>query len=267
MDTIPSGATGHELDFSLIQRYMSERAVGNARVYVQSVVTSTNDVVREYVHDLAHVDCVAVAADEQTSGRGRLDRNWESMHGLGIALSIAITAERIAGPLTSIPLRTGLAAVRALEVCGLEADLKWPNDIVLSGGVRGLRKLGGILVQRFPECIVMGIGINVAHSQEQLPIPEATSASLEGHIIEHELLIAHLMDEVRRVMLHDSDWLDDYRDRCVTIGTKVTVQRLSQNDITGMVSLVNDQGHLVLDVDGECVAIDTGDVQHVRVTD
>lgn len=126
-------------------------------------VDSTNRVARE----LAEAGCphgVAVLAEKQTAGRGRLGRTWQSRPGKGLCVTIVLRPELELHDYSKIPLIAGVAVSLALnEICGLEVQLKWPNDIYLVG-----RKCGGILVETSSllegshRChALVGIGLNV----------------------------------------------------------------------------------------------------------
>lgn len=105
-------------------------------------VTSTQDVAR------AMPIGSIVVADEQTAGRGRMERRWEAPKGTALLVSFVLPRH---------PLLSLAAGVAAAEACGPEVRLKWPNDLLLEG-----RKLGGILVENTPDRAVCGIGINLA---------------------------------------------------------------------------------------------------------
>jgi BirA family biotin operon repressor/biotin-[acetyl-CoA-carboxylase] ligase len=134
-------------------------------------VASTNDAAR----DLAQAGAAhgtAVAAREQTRGRGTKGRAWHSPAGLGLYVSFVVRGPG-GGPVPSphlLPLAVGLAASDALAaVAGVEALLKWPNDLLLGG-----RKLGGILSEAVTgaaggDFAVVGIGINVRHEPADFP--------------------------------------------------------------------------------------------------
>ncbi len=82
-------------------------------------------------------------ADEQTAGRGRSDHAWISQAGEGLYLSVLLRPDIATADLIWLPLLAGLAAHRAIrEITALEADLRWPNDLLI-----GHRKVGGILVE------------------------------------------------------------------------------------------------------------------------
>jgi BirA family biotin operon repressor/biotin-[acetyl-CoA-carboxylase] ligase len=124
-------------------------------------------------------------ADEQTAGRGRSDHQWISKSGEGLYLSVLLRPNLPTADLVWLPLLAGLAVHRAIrEVTALEADLRWPNDLLI-----GPRKTGGILVEaqtesrsdgHFATAVVIGIGINL-HQQRFPPnlATEPTSLDLE----------------------------------------------------------------------------------------
>src|SRR5581483_2224374 len=107
---------------------------------------------------------LVLLAEEQTSGRGRLDRRWEAPARacvLGSALIRPVT------PPSSWPLVGLLAGVATAEavrsVAGLPAVLKWPNDVLLSG-----RKVAGLLAERVEDAVVIGVGVNVTVRADEL---------------------------------------------------------------------------------------------------
>ena len=139
---------------------------------------------------------VTIVADEQTAGRGRLQRAWSSPKGAGLYFS---TLLRPAIPQNCWPLITFMAALAVgdalREACDLETDIKWPNDIL-----SGERKICGILAEAIDtpagRAVILGIGINL--SQNAFP-PElakvATSVSdATGHTPNREQILASLLN-------------------------------------------------------------------------
>ncbi len=100
-------------------------------------------------------------AEEQTAGRGRREHAWSSPPGTGIYCSLVLRPQSPPGSLLSLSLACGLALREALrETCGLEPELRWPNDLLFEG-----KKLGGILLEMSAEATriqsaVLGFGIN-----------------------------------------------------------------------------------------------------------
>jgi BirA family biotin operon repressor/biotin-[acetyl-CoA-carboxylase] ligase len=117
-------------------------------------------------------------AEEQTEGRGRLGRAWEAPVGTSVLVSILLLPEVEAPRLPELSLVAGGAVAEALaEVTGLEPAIKFPNDVLVSG-----RKVAGILAESSEGRVVLGIGVNVNQTLEQLPIDaqtQPTSLSLE----------------------------------------------------------------------------------------
>lgn len=162
-------------------------------------------------------------ADEQLAGRGRGDHRWESAAGQGLYVSILLRPVGVSSrSLHLFPLAAGLAAANAVFVaCGLNVDMRWPNDLLICtpqtkvsplGPGFGERKAGGILVESKTEgnevaFVVIGIGINV-HQQKfasDLATP-ATSLDLEsGRTVSRQKLLIALLESLQRetCCLHD----------------------------------------------------------------
>ncbi|MDV9201885.1 biotin--[acetyl-CoA-carboxylase] ligase, partial [Streptomyces sp. Wh19] len=122
-------------------------------------------------------------AEEQTAGRGRLDRTWTAPARSGLFLSVYlkpgdVPAERWGW----LPLLTGVAAATGLaRSAGVDMALKWPNDLLVT--VEGAeRKAGGILAERAGDGVVVGMGVNVSLRADELPAPTAASLALAGAV-------------------------------------------------------------------------------------
>jgi BirA family biotin operon repressor/biotin-[acetyl-CoA-carboxylase] ligase len=158
-------------------------------------VDSTNDGVRRLAFRNAEEGTV-VAADQQTTGRGRLGRPWHSPAGMGLYISVLICPEDPPARVTRWTLAASVAACEACrEIAGCAVGIDWPNDLVF-----GSRKLGGILAElRSPSGrrseLVIGAGLNVSQRPQDLPenlAPRATSLRLASgrSILDRERLAA-----------------------------------------------------------------------------
>lgn len=126
------------------------------RLEIHGVLGSTNDRARELAEAGAEPFTVVIA-EEQSAGRGREGRRWESPAGSGLWMSVvAPPREPSARPL--MPLRAGVAVCRAIEAAapGVRVGLKWPNDVQIDG-----RKVAGILCEAGAGGVIIGIGVNV----------------------------------------------------------------------------------------------------------
>jgi BirA family biotin operon repressor/biotin-[acetyl-CoA-carboxylase] ligase len=224
-------------------------------------------------------DGLVAVARHQTAGRGRLGRRWEAPAGANLLMSVLL---RPPVPPEDLHLCTVALALAARAACaattGVEAGLKWPNDLVV-----GERKLAGILAESEmgagAATVVVGLGLNVAW-----PAPEdgpgadapdelknsATSLWRErARPVEPDVLLDAVLRELedRVEELGSGDGrrrlASAYRAACVTLGRTVTVI-LEGESVTGPVADITTQGHLVVDV-GACLrTITAGDVVHLR---
>lgn len=210
---------------------------------------------------------LVLLAEEQTSGRGRLERRWEAPPRACILGSVLI---RPATPPSSWPLVGLLAGVAVAEairsVVELPAVLKWPNDVLLSG-----RKVAGILAERVDDALVVGIGVNVSVRADELAVPTATSIVLAGGVGDRESLAKETFRALGRRL---AGWVEAngaaaailpaYREICDTIGRDVVVELPGGSQMQARAEVVDDHGRLVVRrPDGETQALSVGDVVHV----
>ena len=147
---------------------LKTKVLGRNIVYFPEL-DSTNSYAKKIASE-GCVDGTAVIADRQTSGRGRLGRKWESAAGSGIYMSVVLRPHFLMPGVQIMTIAASVAAVNAIkEVTGIEAGIKWPNDVLLNG-----RKVCGILTETELEMdriyfLVIGIGINVNQSDEDFP--------------------------------------------------------------------------------------------------
>jgi BirA family transcriptional regulator, biotin operon repressor / biotin---[acetyl-CoA-carboxylase] ligase len=114
---------------------------------------------------------LVLVAEAQTSGRGRMGRRWISPPRRALTFSVLLRPTVPAGLLGWVPLLAGVAVASALQrTAGVDARLKWPNDVLVDGA-----KIAGILAERWGNAIVIGTGINVLQQRGELPVPTATS--------------------------------------------------------------------------------------------
>lgn len=255
------------LDPSLILSELAKTSSKWLDITVLEQVESTNDLAISQLSNATNNSVFVITADEQLKGRGRLQREWHSPFGAGVALSIALPTKLFRCEVSAIPLLAGIAANNCLKALGANSKLKWPNDLMIEMKSGELHKIGGILVQRQDEHVVVGIGINVDLTKAELPTENSTSLSLIDIRASRESLIAALILQLEKVTeLESRDWLPLYVQESSTIGTQVTVARKAESTITGLARKVLESGELLLDTDNGPVEITSGDVTQVRPT-
>lgn len=228
---------------------------------------STNAVVADRARG-GEPEWLVVVAEHQTAGRGRLERTWESPDRAALTFSVLLRPTVSADRWPWLPLLTGYAVGWALRETGAPACLKWPNDVTVQEA-----KVAGILLERVetPEgpAAVLGIGINVSTTREELPVPTATSLALEGVQADR----TELLNRILGVLAEQYDaWQASggeslaaaYQEVCATIGSDVRVQLPSGGTLTGRAEGVDDDGRLLVESASGIVAVGAGDVVHVR---
>ena len=236
---------------------------------VMDTTESTNsDVARLAQAGAAEGSCIV--AEHQTAGRGRLDRQWVSPRGAGLWMSILVRpSDMPRAQWTWLPLLAGLASAQAIrQVCGVDASVKWPNDLVVVD--HSSRKLGGILSEAHgADAVVVGIGLNVSLTAEELPVPTATSLVLEGGRPNREALLAAVLsnfaDALARWRAADPMLFVEYRAICTSIGRVVEATLPDSMIVHGVVLDVDDEGQLLVDDGTTTVMITAGDVIHATI--
>ncbi|MEV4616506.1 biotin--[acetyl-CoA-carboxylase] ligase [Kitasatospora sp. NPDC049258] len=215
-------------------------------------------------------------AEEQTAGRGRLDRQWSAPARSGLFLSVllrptGVPVERYGW----LPILTGVAAAAVLaRVAEVETSLKWPNDLLVT--VDGAeRKVGGILAELADGAVVVGLGVNVSLRAAELPVPAAASLALAGGAVtDRQTLLRALLREFAELYRgwtaaagdpHASGLLPAYTALCGTLGRPVLVQLPGERELRGEAVAVDGDGRLVVRTeDGARHPVAAGDVVHVR---
>jgi BirA family biotin operon repressor/biotin-[acetyl-CoA-carboxylase] ligase len=206
----------------------------------------------------------ALMADNQTAGRGRLDRTWEAQSGANLLVSLLFRNTHC-----EIALCQRVVAVSAVRACrSFIADdqaastaikLKWPNDLLIRA-----KKFGGILSVANTEqtFIVVGIGINISWAPEYAA--KLKDLKLKKPIEPVDLLRA-LLEQINVVEKMSSEQLyDEYVDLLSTLNKSVRVELTNGTIVTGRATSLNSDGLLVIETGDKKILIDTGDVVHLR---
>jgi BirA family transcriptional regulator, biotin operon repressor / biotin---[acetyl-CoA-carboxylase] ligase len=211
--------------------------------------------------------------EAQSAGRGRGEHGWQSATGEGLYVSVLLRLPIPTQRLHLAPMAAGLATIRAIRsVTGLEADLRWPNDLLI-----GARKLVGILVESKIDSqstvyTVTGIGINV----HQLSFPSeiaslATSLDLEaGHRVSRQQLLIALLeslhDEMQKLLAPAAELeLPRRVERASTWVRGRMVQVHGPQSCTGVTAGLDRQGFLQVQTDTELITVKTGGIREVEI--
>lgn len=208
----------------------------------------------------------AVATLNQTNGRGRRDRTWITVPGKGMAISVVFGLDPdnpIAFP-TRIPLAAATAFIDAVETIAPPGDMwvKWPNDVYV-----GDRKVAGILTEMpSPDRVIVGLGVNLFHSRDELPVETATSLALEGLFVDEKVLADRWVTELRTAMIDidTNDIIVWIADSLGLGGETVTVSFPDGTTSTGTMCGLTGAGAMRLDTGDDVIEVVAGDVTRVR---
>ena len=228
--------------------------LGETRIHVESCEST------QALLDPSMAEGTVAVADVQTAGRGRLGRTWEAPPRSAVLVSVLLrpSADR---PLPQLALVAGVAVADALEeLTGLSVQIKWPNDVMLRR-----TKVAGILAEVRDGAVVLGIGINVNQTREQLPERGGSLRTATGMEWDRDAVLDAVLDPLG---IRYSQWreggLDAVYDglgaRDFLRGRTVTVDGTS-----GVAELIDRDGRLRIAIGGgEHVTVESGEVTYER---
>jgi len=247
---------------------------GGWRIEVEEATPSTNAALAERARAGEEPGFVLVT-EHQTAGRGRLDRAWETPARSSLTFSVLVKPAVPPEDWLWLPLLTGYAVQAALADRLPDIALKWPNDVLVDGAGSGLgRKIAGILVERIETddgpMAVVGVGINVDQTLDELPVALATSVSLEtGEPVDRTGLLSQVLGSLHGLqgLIEDTGALRRaYADVCVTLGRTVDVHLPGGDVRRGEALDIDGSGALVVGTEEGALTVSAGDVVHVRPT-
>ncbi|WP_231123611.1 biotin--[acetyl-CoA-carboxylase] ligase [Nocardioides sambongensis] len=251
------------------------------RVELHAVAPSTNALAGERARAGA-AEGLLVVADHQAAGRGRLDRTWETPPGAAVTFSLLLHPTVPASAWPWIPLLVGHNVAKALTSLGSRAQVKWPNDVLLTDDSGTARKVAGILVERVETptgpAVVVGVGINVSTTADELPVDTATSIALaagpDADPVDRTTVLLAVVTTVREAF---DVWQAggpeaaqrlraSYLARCATVDVDVRVHLPGGGTLVGRAVDVDPEGRLVVETADGVERVGAGDVIHVRAT-
>ena len=249
-----------------LKTILSKLPLGAVRYF--DSIGSTNDEALAWAANDAP-DLSIVIADEQTAGRGRLDRPWFTPPSTALAFSLILrpTADEIPHLSRTVGL-AALAIADTIGMLGLAPQIKWPNDILLNG-----RKVAGVLIELVwsgedVDCVVVGIGINIAKtavpSTDILRFPATSLEHVLGEAPNREKLLHDVLASfiALRPHMHSDSFMASWEKSLAYYGRQVRVEMGGEQSITGKVIGLEQDGSLkVQDEHGKIVTVRFGDVR------
>jgi BirA family transcriptional regulator, biotin operon repressor / biotin---[acetyl-CoA-carboxylase] ligase len=257
-------------------RWLADRLVEPGGLWTQITVVpetgSTNQDVLRLARSGAPAGLVLIT-QAQTAGRGRQGRSWQSEPGAALMFSLLVRPLPVPpAAMGWLPLLAGVAVANAVRgVTGVQAGLKWPNDVLVGDG-----KLAGILAEQSGGAVVIGVGLNVLGRLDALPVPTATSLELHGAgDTDRAELLAEILSGFERWYRRWTETGPGDADACglrpeylrlsATVGRQVNVALPGGRTQTGTAVDIDATGRLLVEPDAaDVVAVSAGDVIHVR---
>jgi len=249
-------------------------------------VAATGSTNTDLVASAANLDDLTVlVASYQSAGRGRsTGRQWVAPEGSSLAISVLLRPTSRVGLSPSsfgwLPLLAGLAMARAVGsfIPAEEVTVKWPNDVLV-----GEQKISGILSELLPDLsgVVIGAGINIRQTQDELPIETATSLAIEleklglSAVVSNDKFLATYLGELRALYsrfvesggdANASGLRAEVAQRCGSIGRRVRAIMPGDQEVTGNGVGLDETGRILIQPDGarELFAVSAGDIVHLR---
>jgi len=256
-----------------LKRALSKLPLGDVRYF--DSIGSTNNEALAWAASGAK-DLSLVIADEQTAGRGRLDRKWFTPKGTALAFSLILRPTTEEKPhLTRTVGLAALAVADSLRTRGLVhgtaapvTQIKWPNDVLLNG-----RKVAGILVESVwsgeeVDCVVIGIGMNVAKgavpSAELLQFPATSLEEWLGPHVQREKVLHDILAGIIALRPHigTDSFIASWEKALAFRGEQIQVEAGSGSPVTGKLLGLESDGSLRLSAeDGKSITVRFGDVR------
>lgn len=251
-------------------------------------IPSTNDELVERAQRAARrgqplPDLSLLAAEHQSAGRGRLDRKWVTGPGDALTFSLLLRPAHGSGP-TAVPLPTqsfpwltvllAAAIAQTLRAQGIEASLKWPNDVLVETG-SGFRKICGVLASLVVHdgsapALVLGAGLNVAVAPDGAASvrgegSEASRGDLLVEIAERFTALYRLFAESPESLTGPGEVRAAVEQLLSTLGRRVRAELPGgQAPLEGVAVGLDERGALLIDHDGGRTAVSAADVVHLR---
>jgi BirA family biotin operon repressor/biotin-[acetyl-CoA-carboxylase] ligase len=246
---------------------------------------STNAALADRVRAADLPTFTTVVTTDQTHGRGRLDRAWVAPAGSALAISVLVVPRTPSGSLPLdrygwLPIAAGVAMTETIGDLLPDAStgFKWPNDVIVNG-----RKICGVLAELLPERngsgdpgVIIGAGVNLGMTVEQLPVDTATSLAVEGADgYTTDTVMAGYLSRLRTLVdgylvaggdAEASGLAGLARSRCITLGRAVRVELPDGAELEGTATALDGDGRLVVRLaDGRDETVAAGDVTHARM--
>ena len=242
-------------DYNLYEKSLKTQQFGRHLKYFQSI-PSTNEQAKVYAkNDFKHG--YALITKNQHSGKGRRSNIWFAVPNKSLTFSIMVNQKELNNK-EIIPLILGLSIIDTIkDYTNINCQLKWPNDIILNQ-----KKIGGILIEKINDILIIGIGINVNENIKDLNknIKNAsTSLNIFGSIkIELEILFAYILNNLENYFYTKKiDFVNEWNKHCCHINKEIKFHNNNRYE-SGLFKGVNSNGEGIVHINDKIELISSG---------
>lgn len=238
----------------------------NAPIYEFDIIDSTNKYAKNLCKENPSTGTLIISS-EQTHGKGRFGNVWESPKNKGLYYSIIFKKENNNLKYETLTLFISLGITKLLKDYSLSSKIKWPNDILVNG-----KKICGILSEmcstNFGDFIIVGIGINLYHEENDFPKElreKATSLKLNTSTL---VIKTHFINSLTKYIFeyynkflneNFENIIDEYTDKSSLVNKEITLT-INGEEVCGNVLGFNNSGHLILNTKNKILHINSGEV-------
>ena len=256
---------------SNLNELLSTIPLGDIRYF--DSIGSTNDEALVWANKGAR-DLSLIIADEQTMGRGRLDRPWFTPRGTALAFSLILHPTADEKPhLSRLVGLAALAITESLRKLGLDPQIKWPNDVLLNQ-----RKVAGVLIELVWSgedvvCVVIGVGVNILKravpDTDILRFPSTSLESVLGRPVERENVLRDILASLvaLRPQVSTDEFMNKWGEALAYRGRQVKVDMGGQTVAGRLEGIISDGSLRLRDDNGKSVTVRFGDVRLRPSTD
>ncbi len=244
-------------EYNIFETHLKSEIFGRHIKYLKSTY-STNSEAINYLSQDNHG--YVIITKNQTSGKGRRSNQWFSTPNKSLTFSIIINQKKIKNK-NLLPIITAVATIKAIKkISKIQCSIKWPNDIMLNN-----QKIGGILIEKNKNYMIVGIGINVNEEIDDLNTQiKNISTSLRinsAPLIQLEALLAYILNELEKCCYEDNiNFIDEWINLCYHIDKEIKFHE-NHKLIKGIFKGINTNGQGIININNQTELISSGMIE------
>ena len=244
-------------EYNIFETHLKSEIFGRHIKYFNSI-HSTNSEAINYLSEDSHG--YVIITKNQTSGKGRRSDQWFSVPNKSLTFSIIINHKKIKNK-NLLPIITAVAIIRAInKISKIQCSIKWPNDIMLNN-----QKIGGILIEKKNDHMIVGVGINVNEEMDDLNTEiKNISTSLRinsAPLIQLEVLLAYILNELEKCCYEDdTNFIEEWLTLCYHIDKEIKFHK-NNKIIKGTFKGINANGQGIININNQTELISSGMIE------